>query len=424
METDSSRRKVALAYGANTLGAVAGVMISTFYLLEHFGNRMTLWLACGLNLLVSLVALAAFLASHAIVSPRTEQIPKDEGAQAPVAIVLSASHCRFCFLSHGIGLVPDGWRRFSGIEHFPFGLILALALLGIGLGSFAYAFVGWERRPRLSAFALTCALEAFFLAAPFALGDRIAVLALLLRPFSAFGFYGHVLAWCEIGAIVILPAAFFAGLQFPMLIALLGRGREKLVRTPGSFTLSTPSARSRARSLVVLVCFPLLSAIGAWKVSVLILGILVAIVWTTSLIKDRRFFPLTVTVLLTAAAVLMLGLTGPTAAWRQSPIGAGRGEAENVNSPNAKEEWIRNARRYISYQVDGIESCLGISIGTGVSFLINGKSDGNAVYDASTQIMVGLLGAICNRTPGARWSSGSAQAARPGGSAKFLRWSA
>ena len=63
-ETDSSRRKIALAYGANTLGAVVGVVISTFYLLEHFGNRTTLWLACGLNLLVSLVAFAVFLASH------------------------------------------------------------------------------------------------------------------------------------------------------------------------------------------------------------------------------------------------------------------------------------------------------------------------------------------------------------------------
>ena len=48
-ETDSSRRKIALAYGANTLGAVVGVVISTFYLLEHFGNRIDAWLACDLS---------------------------------------------------------------------------------------------------------------------------------------------------------------------------------------------------------------------------------------------------------------------------------------------------------------------------------------------------------------------------------------
>ena len=179
-----------------------------------------------------------------------------------------------------------------------------------------------------------------------------------------------------------------------MLIALLGRGRERIGWHIGlAYTCNTVGAIAGllAGGLGLL---PLLSATGAWKLSVVVLAGLVAIVWIASLIKDRRVFPLTASALLTAAAVLLLCVTGPTAAWRQSPIGAGRGEGETVNSPNAKEEWLRNARRYISYQVDGVESCLGISINSGVSFLINGKSDGHAVYDASTQVMIGLFGAI------------------------------
>ena len=274
-ETDTSRRKIALAYGANTLGAVVGVVISTFYLLEHFGNRTTLWLACGLNLLVSLVAFAVFFASRPIVPPKSEQIPDDETARAPVAIVLlAATIVGFVFL-----LMELVWYRMMapllGGSTFTFGLILALALLGIGLGSFAYAFFGWEGRPRLSTFALTCAAEAFFIAAPFALGDRIAVLALLLRPLGAFGFYGHVAAWCQIGAIVVLPAAFFAGLQFPMLIALLGRGRERIGWHIGlAYTCNTVGAiaGSLAGGFGLL---PLLSATGAWKLSVVVLAGLV-----------------------------------------------------------------------------------------------------------------------------------------------------
>ena len=393
-ETDSSRRKIALAYGANTLGAVVGVVISTFYLLEHFGNRATLWLACGLNLLIALIAFAVFLASHPVPAS-SEKIPEDDTAHAPVVIVLlAATMVGFVFL-----LMELVWYRMMapllGGSTYTFGLILALALLGIGLGSFAYAFFGWERRPRLSTFALTCAAEAFFIGAPFALGDRIAVLALLFRPLGAFGFYGHVAAWTQIGAIVVLPAAFFAGVQFPMLIALLGRGRERIGWHIGlAYTCNTVGAiaGSLAGGFGLL---PLLSATGAWKLSVLILAGLAAIIWVASLIiSDRRVFPLAVSVLLTASAVLMLWTRGPTAAWRQSPIGAGRGEGENVATPNTKEEWLHDARRYISYQVDGIESCLGISIATGVSFLINGKSDGHAVYDASTQVMIGLFGAI------------------------------
>ena len=113
-ETDSSRRKIALAFGAYTLGAVVGVVISTFYLLEHFGNRMTLWLACGLNLLVSLVAFAVFLASHPVPAS-DEKISDDETSRAPVAIVLlAATHRRFRFSAHGIGLVSyvgaAAWR--------------------------------------------------------------------------------------------------------------------------------------------------------------------------------------------------------------------------------------------------------------------------------------------------------------------------
>ena len=393
-ETDSSRRKIALAYGANTLGAVAGVVISTFYLLEHFGNRTTLWLACGLNLLVALIAFGVFLASHPVPTS-SEKIPEDETPRAPVVIVLlAATVVGFVFL-----LMELVWYRMMapllGGSTFTFGLILALALLGIGLGSFAYAFFGWERRPLLSTFALICAAEAFFIAAPFALGDRIAVLALLLHPLGAFGFYGHVAAWTQIGAIVVLPPAFFAGLQFPMFIALLGRGRERIGWHIG-LTYTCNSIGAIAGSLAGgFALLPLLSATGAWKLSVFILAGLAAIIWIASLIvSDRRFFPLTASVLLTACAVLMLWAPGPTAAWRQSTIGAGGGEGENVRTPNTKEEWLRHARRYISYQVDGVESCLGISIASGVSFLINGKSDGHAVYDASTQVMIGLLGAI------------------------------
>src|SRR5207247_7082792 len=38
-ETDVSRRRLALIYGTNTLGAVAGVVLATFYFLEHLGNH-------------------------------------------------------------------------------------------------------------------------------------------------------------------------------------------------------------------------------------------------------------------------------------------------------------------------------------------------------------------------------------------------
>ena len=71
---------------------------------------------------------------------------------------------------------------------FTFGLILAVALLGIGLGGTGYALWGQQRPPTLRGFAVLCLLESLFVIAPYAFGDRIALLALLLRPLAALGF--------------------------------------------------------------------------------------------------------------------------------------------------------------------------------------------------------------------------------------------
>ncbi len=43
---------------------------------------------------------------------------------------------------------------------FTFGLVLAVALLGIGLGGLVYAFVAADRQATLSSFATSCLLEA------------------------------------------------------------------------------------------------------------------------------------------------------------------------------------------------------------------------------------------------------------------------
>ncbi len=50
LQSDVSRRDVALLYGLNALGAVTGTLLSTFFLVERFGTRQTLWMAAALNL--------------------------------------------------------------------------------------------------------------------------------------------------------------------------------------------------------------------------------------------------------------------------------------------------------------------------------------------------------------------------------------
>src|ERR1039458_9140763 len=116
---------------------------------------------------------------------------------------------------------------------YTFGLVLAVALLGIGTGGALYSWLFARREARLSGFAFTCLLEALGLSVAYALGDRLAMLAIELRDLGSHGFFGYVAGWSLVTAIIVLPASIAAGVQFPVLVALLGRGRREVARHVG-----------------------------------------------------------------------------------------------------------------------------------------------------------------------------------------------
>ena len=177
---DTSRRSIGLLYGLNTLGAVTGAVAATFLLLEIFGNRLTLWLAAAVNVAVALIALRISKSTaepQAAAKPARKNEPLDREAEIkanPTFAFAAAWLVGFAFF-----LMELVWYRMLGPllggSTFSFGLILAMALLGIGLGGAAYAFFGLRRSASLQFFALTCAAEAFFIGLPYAVGDRIAL---------------------------------------------------------------------------------------------------------------------------------------------------------------------------------------------------------------------------------------------------------
>ena len=284
-----------------------------------------------------------------------------------------------------------------GGSTFTFGLILAIALAGIGIGGATYALVIANRRLSLQDFALTAAFEALFLAVPYALGDRIAVFALLLQQLGALGFRGHVIAWTIVTSIVVLPAAIVAGIQFPVLIALLGRGDEKVGRHVGlAYLWNTVGAiaGSLAGGFGLL---PLLTAQGCWRLATALLAVLAMLAAVMHVIR-RRGLRSMVPIAVGVASIAMLGALGPTAAWRHSGIGAGRAGAYE-KTINGLHKWVNLQRRTKLWQVDGVESSVALSASSGWSFIINGKSDGSARLDAGTQVMAGLMGAVLHPNP-------------------------
>jgi spermidine synthase len=398
---DTSRRAIGILYGVNTLGAVTGAAAATFFLFETFGNHLTLWLAAVLNVLI---ALSAFRIAKGTPEPkrtgkpaRESHEPEREIKVKPMFVFVAAWLVGFAFF-----LMELVWYRMLapllGGSTFSFGLILAVALLGIGLGGAAYALFGWKRSASLQFFALTCAAEAFFIALPYALGDRIALAAMLLRPLGTIGFYGHIIAWTALCSIVVFPPAFVSGVQFPLLIALLGKGRKNVgSQTGAAYAWNTTGAL--VGSLAGGFGFiPMFSAPGVWKMVIILLSIL-AIVAVLLAQRDqfhwaRAIIPI-VTVLL---ALLMLGATGPTAFWRHSQIGVGR-LTQYQGSPNEMRDLMNAIRRNTVWQTDGIESSVALANSDSLAFIVNGRSDGNAKYDAGTQIMSGLIGAALHPHP-------------------------
>jgi predicted membrane-bound spermidine synthase len=401
---DPGRRGVALLYGVNTLGAVAGCVLANFYLVEHVGTSRALLGAVAINLLVALTAWAMDRGRPE--EPVTPDTPTDatnaDAADAPLArpwfVYASAAIVGFVFFLMEMVftrmLVP-----LLGGTIYTFGLVLAVALFGTGLGAALQALLA-RRAAHASMFAVTCALEALGLAGVYALGDRIAVLTIRLRPEGSPPMSGYVPGWLAITAIVVLPASLAAGVQFPLLVALLGRGKAHVARHLGiTYAWNTLGAIAGALAggfgLMVW-----LSATGCWRLAILLLVGLAAAATVPALSRGVRVLPLATSVVVTLGALgLVLGSTGPTAAWRHTPIGAGRVARSQVEDAQHVEAFLRDARRNIVWDADGIESTISIDSTDGYSFNTNGKCDGHCRVDAPTQVMGGVLAAILHPAP-------------------------
>ncbi len=399
---DPSRTENALAYAANTLGAASGVVACTFHLMERVGSRGTLMACCAVNGSIAALAYTCreWTANRSDTSAVHSSLETELHAQAvtkPAYLYVLAAGFSFAFFA--MELV---WFRclspLLGGTTFAFGIVLATVTVGIAAGGASYKLVVRRFRPESSMLAYTAAGLALAVGLPFAAGDRFAIW-LARNQIGTPDFSQQMLSWIAVAALAVLPAAVFSGLQFPLFVALAGRGRESVGKHVG-FTYAATTIGSVAGLLHGgLVLLPAFGINVVWQSMTIVIALLACAV---AVLPDRsrsRSAATLVPIACAAMAACCALRPGPTVVWRHSGIGSGRFDGPVGWSVNDVRNWTHEQHRRVVHEDEGTNSMVAIVATDSLSLVIDGRSDGNAIHDAGTQIGLGILASLIHPAP-------------------------
>jgi spermidine synthase len=267
---------IGFLYGSNTLGAVVGAVLGEGYLIAAFGLRGT---SLAASLAVCLAAAVALL---------TARIGGDRDALIPERTFPLRLNVRYrppwhlLFASFGAGCILLSleviWFRFLRLyvasSPTAFAIMLAVVLVGIGLGGIAAGAINrrsaWLHQ-LLPALLLLAAI-AVLLSYLFFPGEAVRT------PAGAFS----LASWWQIAILCValmFPASFLSGILFPTIVALVQASAENRMNSTGITTLFNTTG---AAAGPLIASFVLLPAIGyQWSLLICaagyaLLGILVS----------------------------------------------------------------------------------------------------------------------------------------------------
>ena len=216
-------------YGGNIVGAVVGCMLAGFYLLRVFDMPTATYVAAGLNVLVAILAL--------VFARRTRYEP----AAVETVAEARASEARLVYVAIALsGLTALGaevvWTRILsllfGATTYTFSLILAVFLVGLGIGSTVGAdFARRIPNPRVALGWCQLALCATIAWAAYLAGASLPYWPInpSISTDLAYTFQLDLLRalW------VLLPSTLLWGASFPLALGAVAREADDLGRLVG-----------------------------------------------------------------------------------------------------------------------------------------------------------------------------------------------
>ncbi|GEM_PF-951153 len=394
-DEDEVRRSSALMYGMNIAGAVMGAFIVNFYCLEVLGNTKSLLMAAGLNLILAAVAYYTVAMHQAAQEPTSNHHEKNDAAWLLYSLAFFSGFSFF--------VMELLWFRSSvpllGGSVYNFGLILVVALIGMSMGGLLYSLIIKYLKPSYALLAFVSALFAMAIAIPYIWGDGFVRFCKVMQA----GYLGYPLGdklwvWFIIAGFLALPASLLAGVQFPLILSLIGKGKDEVGQQTGRVYAFNTTGAVAGSILGGFVLIPQLSINYTW-LSIIASALLVALCIALFALSRRASYAGLATIGLTCVVVaLVIQGSGLTVYWLQNPIGFGRSLFEEHQTPLNVEHEKRVYEHEIIYQYDGLESSGALSLSNDLSLLNNGKSDGTALGDVSTQIMVSMLPALLHHS--------------------------
>src|SRR5688572_24158350 len=294
-------------YGGNLAGAVVGSLLAGFYLLRVFDMPTATGVAVGLNVLVALLALVvAARTPHTVITATT--------TDAPLAATSSPEVSKLVYIAIALsGLTALGsevvWTRvlslLFGATTYTFSLILAVFLVGLGIGSsLGSAMARNLSNPRIALGWCQLGLCACLAWAAYQTGVSLPYWPInpSISTSLAFNFQLDLMRaiW------VMLPGAILWGASFPLALAAVAtRGQDSARLVGGVYAANTVGAIIGA----TVISLALVGTVGSQKTQQVLIGIaaMSALLMLMPTVGETRK-PLTSTPVVVIGIALIAGL--------------------------------------------------------------------------------------------------------------------
>lgn len=373
-------------YAVNTLGAVLGVSITGFYLIQYWGMTKTLLFAGGMN---GFCAVIIFLLLRQDTKP-VQEVPRGISHASASTPFLTFT---ILFLAGFAAMVCQiVWNRLMvlvlGSSTYAFSTILITFLLGISLGSAACAHILKKHRPSWSGVGFVGGILFAVIIGSMALINRLPFLLVQLYPLVFQGFIPIHCIHLFLCVIVMLIPTLCMGVLFPLIVSSAIKGNNSVGLRIGTYTMVSIMGNVFGALAAGFLFIPFIGTEYALVIAITLYAIVSVIAWFQSGYIHRKKVVLFVVLIFLFGITLRPRLSVPilsSGAFLYAP------QLKHLTSFAEFKEFLN--RNEILYHKDGFSSTVTVLHSPwNERFLrINGKTDASWGTDMKTQLLLAYL---------------------------------